>query len=342
MPEQVIFFITNKCNLACAHCFYWANLNKEVNEATLEEIERFSRSLGNFSFLTLTGGEPFLRDDIPETIKIFNNNNSVSSVSIPTNGYFSERIIKAAGEILRNTKDIDLAIKISLDGLERKHDAVRGAKGVFSKAVDTYHGLVELKKESPRFKVGIIITYSTLNQEDLPETLDYIEEKLKPDMISLNFARRSLRDPKIKEADMEDYLKLYRRILLYLMTKRNKQMGLYNRFYLAYKSRISEMIAQIINQKQYLFSCYAGRLLCIIDSSLNVYPCELIDRSFGNIRNYGYDFRKLWFSRDAETLRKEIQNVRCSCTYECGLQISTFFNFKKLLLLLPRMLWLNY
>jgi len=304
MPEQVIFFITNKCNLACAHCFYWANLNKEVNEVTLEEIERFSRSLGNFSFLTLTGGEPFLRQDIPEIIKIFNKNNSVSSVSIPTNGYFSERIIKSAGEILRNTKDIDVAIKISLDGLEKKHDAIRGENGAFLKAVNTYHGLVKLKNENPRFKVGIIITYSALNQKDLAETLDYIEEKLKPDMISLNLARGSLRDPKIKEADIADYLKLYRRILSFVMAKRNKQMGLYNRFYLAYKSRIPEMIKQIINQKQYLFSCYAGRLLCIIDSSLNVYPCELIGRSFGNLRDYGYDFHKLWFSRDAETLRK--------------------------------------
>ncbi|MCX5692522.1 MAG: radical SAM/SPASM domain-containing protein [Candidatus Omnitrophica bacterium] len=342
MPEQVIFFITDKCNLACAHCFYWANLNKETNEATLEEIDRFSKSLGRFSFLTLTGGEPFLRDDIPEIIKIFNKNNSVSNVSIPTNGFFTERILRTTENILRNIRNVDLAVKISLDGLEEKHDAIRGARGAFLKAVDTYHGLVKLKKTNPYFKVGIIITYSALNQEDLPETLDYIEEKLNPDMISLSFARGNVRDPKIKEVDAVNYLKLYRRVLSFLLAKKNKQTNLYYRFYSAYKSKISEMIAQITNQNRYLFPCYAGRLLCIIDSSLNVYPCEIMGRGFGSIRAYGYDFRKLWFSRDAESLRKEIKDTRCCCTYECSLQIATFFNLKALLSLVPRMLWLNY
>jgi len=341
LPEQVIFFITDKCNLACAHCFYWANLNKETNEATLEEIDRFSKSLGPFSFLTLTGGEPFLRDDIPEIIKIFNKNNSVSSVSIPTNGFFTERILKTTENILRNTKNVDFAIKISLDGLEEKHDAIRGARGAFLKAVDTYHGLVKFKKKNPYFKVGIIVTYSALNQESLPETLDYIEEKLNPDMISLNFARGDLIDPKIKEADVVNYLKSYRRALSFLLAKKNKQANLYYRFYSAYKSKVSEMVAQITNQNRYLFPCYAGRLLCVIDSSLNVYPCEIIGRGFGSIRDYGYDFRKLWFSQDAESLRKEIKKAKCYCTYECSLQITAFFNLKALLSLVPRTLWFN-
>jgi MoaA/NifB/PqqE/SkfB family radical SAM enzyme len=338
LPEQVIFFITDKCNLACAHCFYWANLNKETHEATLEEIDRFSKSLGPFSFLTLTGGEPFLRDDIPEIIKIFHKNNSVSSVSIPTNGFFTERILKTTENILRNNKNVDLAIKISLDGLEEKHDAIRGARGVFSKAVDTYHGLVEFKKTNPRFKVGIIITYSALNQESFPEMLDYIKEKLNPDTISLNFVRGNTKDPKIKKADPANYLESYRSVLAFLLAKKNKQTNLYYRFYSAYKSKVSEMVAQIINQRRYLFPCYAGRLLCIIDSSLNVYPCEIIGKGFGSLRDYGYDFRKLWFSRDAELLRKEIKKTQCYCTYECSLQITSFFNLKELLSLVPRTL----
>ena len=341
MPEQVIFFMTDKCNLACAHCFYWANLNKETHEATLEEIDRFSKSLGHFSFLTLTGGEPFLRDDIPEIIKIFKTNNKISSVSIPTNGFFTERILKTTENILRNTKDVDLAIKVSIDGLEEKHDAIRGVRGAFSKAVDTFHGLVEFKKKSPHFKVGVILTYSALNQESSPEAVDYIKEKLNPDMISLNFVRGNTKDPGIKEVDVANYLKLYQSALSFLLAKKNKQTNLYYRFFSAYKSKVSEMVAQSINQNRYLFPCYAGRLLCVIDSSLNVYPCEMIGRGFGNLRAYDYDFRKLWFSRDAESLRKEIEKNKCYCTYECSLQITAFFNLKTLVSLIPRMLWIN-
>jgi MoaA/NifB/PqqE/SkfB family radical SAM enzyme len=342
LPEQVIFFVTDKCNLTCAHCFYWEKLNKETNEATLGEIEKFSKSLGRFSFLTLTGGEPFLRDDLPEIIKIFRRNNSVSKVDIPTNGFFTERILKTVEAVLAQAQGIDLTVKVSLDGLEERHDAIRGARGAFSKAVDTCHGLTKMKATNPSLKLGIIMTYSTLNQEILSGTLDYIEEKLDPDFLSLSFVRGNTRDPKIKEAETAGYLESYRRILSFLLQKKNRQAGPRYRFYLAYKSKISEMLALIKEKNRCLFPCDAGRLLCVIDSSLNVYPCEIIGRGFGNLRACGFDFRKLWFSREAELFRKEIKDTGCYCTYECGMQISAFFNLRGFLSLLPRMLWLDY
>lgn len=336
LPEQIIFFITDKCNSRCAHCFYWEHLNRETKEVNLEEIDRFSRSLNRFSFLTITGGEPFLRDDLPEIIKIFKKNNSVSKVSIPTNGFFSEQILKSTDQILRDNKNIDLAVKISIDGLREEHDAIRGLEDGFSKAIDTYCRLRKLKQTNPYFKVGIIMTYSTLNQRSLPGVLDYIQEELNPDIISLSYARGNTKDPKIKEADLIGYLKLYRRILLFLLNKENEQTNLHLRFYQAYKSKISDMIAQVKKQNRYLFPCYAGRLFCIIDSSLNVYPCEIMEEKMGNLRDYSYDFQELWFSRGAALIRRKIKDTKCYCTHECSLQITTFFNLKGIFSLLSR------
>ena len=335
LPEQVIFFITDKCNMACKHCFYWEHLNRETKEATTDEIERFSKTMGHFSFLALTGGEPFLRDDIPEIIKIFRKNNSVTRISIPTNGFFTERILKTTTSILKDPKGFGLSVKISLDGLEEKHDSIRGTRGAFSRAIETYKELAELKKTNPDFKVGIILTYSALNQSSLPQTLDFIEEELCPDLISLTLARGNAKDPKIKEADMTNYLCLYKRILSSYLCKHK---GLSHRFYRAYKSKLSESVVQVKKHSRSLFTCHAGRLLCIIDSSLNVYPCEIIGKGLGNIRENGYDFRKLWFSPAAEELRKAVKDSKCYCTYECGLQISMLFNFKILVSLMPEML----
>ncbi len=339
LPEQVIFFVTDKCNLGCAHCFNWANLNKEANEATLEEIKEFSGSMGPFSFLTLTGGEPFLRNDIPDIIDIFGRNNSVSRVNIPTNGFFTEKILKNTETIVRDARDIDLAVKISLDGLAHDHDAIRGAQGVFAKAIDTYHGLAHLKKTYPRLKTGIIITYSTLNQAGLPGLLDYIEDKLDPDTISLTLLRGSVKDPRCSKGDVSNYLKTHKRILSFLMHKKNMQTGFSSRFYRAFKTRISKMVADTANRNRFFLPCHAGRLLCVIDSSLNVYPCEILKKGFGNLRDSGYDFQKLWFSRNAELLRHEIKDSRCCCTYECGLQITAFFDLKTICTLIPDMLW---
>ena len=60
MPEYVTFFVTNRCNCKCKHCFFWKELNNLKNELTLDEIKKISMSMGKFSVLSLTGGEPSL------------------------------------------------------------------------------------------------------------------------------------------------------------------------------------------------------------------------------------------------------------------------------------------
>ena len=76
-PSQIIFFITNMCNMRCKHCFYWKNLNTEEGEMSLEEIRKFALSLKNPMNISLTGGEPFLRKDLVEICKILANDGNV-------------------------------------------------------------------------------------------------------------------------------------------------------------------------------------------------------------------------------------------------------------------------
>ena len=59
----------------------------------------------------------------------------------------------------------------------------------------------------------------------------------------------------------------------------------------------------------------------------DVYPCELlIDRKIGNVRDAGYDFKKIWFSDEADASRRFIRETKCFCTYECFLTINILFN----------------
>jgi|TARA_B100000315_G_C14222494_1_gene427134 MoaA/NifB/PqqE/SkfB family radical SAM enzyme len=58
----------------------------------------------------------------------------------------------------------------------------------------------------------------------------------------------------------------------------------------------------------------------------DVYSCEILENAFiGNIREYDYDFCKLWSTNKAESLRKEIKNG-CYCTFECAMASSILFN----------------
>jgi iron-sulfur cluster protein len=59
----------------------------------------------------------------------------------------------------------------------------------------------------------------------------------------------------------------------------------------------------------------------------DVYPCELlIDRKLGNVREANYDFKSIWFSKEAEASRRFIRESKCFCTYECFLTINILFN----------------
>ena len=103
LPVQVTFFVTNKCNCACKHCFALKELNNPLrDDLTLDEIRQISFSMGNFIYLLIGGGEPFLRPDLPEIVRIFYENNNVLNVTIATNGSLTDTIIDCTKQILRN------------------------------------------------------------------------------------------------------------------------------------------------------------------------------------------------------------------------------------------------
>src|SRR3990167_4079281 len=71
-PLYVQFYITARCNLTCEQCNIIYS-NSDVRECTLEEIEKIAENLAKIgvAIVLLTGGEPFVRKDLPEIVKIF-------------------------------------------------------------------------------------------------------------------------------------------------------------------------------------------------------------------------------------------------------------------------------
>ncbi|MBI4698269.1 MAG: radical SAM protein, partial [Nitrospirae bacterium] len=110
----LIFFVTNRCNAKCRHCFYWKNLNKK-EELSLDEIENISKKLGTVQVLLLSGGEPVLRDDLPEIISMFIKNNGSKVVSIPTNALLPEEVERVVERLATHFTDITFSINPSID-----------------------------------------------------------------------------------------------------------------------------------------------------------------------------------------------------------------------------------
>ena len=136
-----------------------------------------SNELGPIEHLNLSGGEPFLRKEFGAVCRQFIQQNGVKEIYTPTNGYFTERTVKAVREVLKE-KDFDiLGIEISLDGMPEFHDAFRKSRFAFSKAMETYDALVEIQKEDSRLQIYAISTATETNMPDLKKLTTFLYDR---------------------------------------------------------------------------------------------------------------------------------------------------------------------
>ena len=332
LPTYFIYYPTSRCNLSCSHCFYHASLNKKFNELTLGEIDRFTKSMDPLLHLILTGGEPYLRPDIDKIVRIFYENTKVPIISIPSNGFFKNSMLEKIKSMMETCPELVLNQLISLDGLKEKHDEIRGFKGSFDRAIETIKALKELQSQYGRINIGIITTFTSQNQNNFIEIIKGIYEIARPDNITITLVRGNPKEKVNLNLDIKLYHEAvkYRDSLFY-----SKKMPGHIRFTgnkLATASRIilNEKVEKIYETNKYQMPCYAGNLSGVMYSEGEVHPCEILDSShkIGNIRDFNYDFRKLWLSQKAKDEIKFIRGTNCFCTHECFNTVNILFNAK--------------
>ena len=130
--KTAFVYITNRCNAKCQHCFYYDELNKQVDEMTLADYKNLARVLEKeVNQVIITGGEPFIRKDIEEISKYFLKNPFIHSLNYITNGVLPDRVEEKVTKILhyasRNTR---ILVNISIDGMEKTHEKIRRVPGI--------------------------------------------------------------------------------------------------------------------------------------------------------------------------------------------------------------------
>lgn len=328
MPEYLTYFITNRCNCKCEFCFFWKELNKQKNELKLYEIKKIIKNMGPVLFLVLTGGEPFLREDLPEIVQEFYKNKKAKIILIPTNGLATEKIVNSTQRILETCKGINLIINMSIDDIKEKHDNVRNVKGLFEKLKKTHDELFLLKKRFSNMDLSSVIVFSSLNQERVFEVYDYIKKNFRFDSISSALIRGDVKSRSLKDVDLNIYDKFTRILEKDLISRKIKG---HNRFFLSEFSIASNIILrkQLIKtakENKFITPCYAGCLNGVMYSDGDVYACEMLNKKIGNIREYDYNLKKLWFSKNAREIKEWIKDTKCFCTHECDWATNILFN----------------
>lgn len=328
MPLNLIYFVTSKCNARCRHCFYWKEINKTKKQLSLEQIEKIAKSVPNLLSLSLTGGEPFLRKDLAQIASLFSKFSKVANIQIPTNGILTDEILKETEEILNKCRDdIRIIISVSIDNFEKKHDAIRQVNGCFQKAVDTIKKLKPLEFKFPNFRVDGLITMTKENQKELFILVEFLKEELNLKEIGVNIVRSEVRDMSLKDLEIKYYDEIMKKFRKDFFERlKNEKISWPERVLSSRQYYGSQLLKKIYIQNKYLTPCYAGSLLAIMTEEGDVYPCEMLNDKIGNLEDFDFNLKKLWFSKEAKEVRKKIKNQKCFCTYECAMTLNTLFN----------------
>ncbi len=327
-PLYLVFFVTSRCNARCRHCLL-GGIHPGLSELSLEEIEKISRSMDDFLFLLPTGGEPFLREDLPEIVEIFYRQNRIANVGIPTNGGLTSRVTESVERILELCPKLDVMVDVSIDGIGQDHDEIRRVPGLFDKAMATFRELKRIEKLNPRFTASIETTVSSYNDSKLSEMYRYFTLKAGAGSVFTLLCRGKPMEPAAKFFNIANYEK-YSRTLEEGMKER--LLTGYDRFPFAdviNAKRIirQRIISRVIRENRMILPCYAGILGAALFANGDVLPCELHDDlKLGNLRENGYDFKKIWSGPRAEEARRRIRKDCCFCTYECFLTLNILFN----------------
>ena len=90
-----------------------------------------------------------------------------------------------------------------------------------------------------------------------------------------------------------------------------------------------KIIKETYLKPKYISQCHASSLFGIIKANGEVFPCEILeDKKIGNLKDYDFDFLKLWNTKKNIETKNFIKKTNCNCTYECALTYNILGNYR--------------
>lgn len=328
-PLDLIVHVTSKCNAKCQTCFVWEDLNSGKKDLTLNEYEIISKQLPKLLWLSISGGEPFLRKDLPEICEVFYKNSRMALLGIPTNALLPRKVYSSCSRLLKRIP-IPVIIDISIDGLDERHDQLRGVEGNFKKAIETYRALVSLKKEFPHLAIKIITVINNKNYDQLEDINQFVRSEM-PDVNyhSYIFLRGSSPCKDIALPSLQDLEKKKE----FLLQRSHSYYGdqgvswIERKLALMARRYLLDVNLETLRKKDQVIPCLAGKYHGIISADGDVSLCEMMHK-IGNLRDCNLDFSSLWHSEKANRLRRSIEQKECFCTHECAQMVNIVLNYK--------------
>ena len=281
--------VTYRCNARCNMCSRYREPSRPEEEISLETI----RKLPEMYFTNITGGEPFLREDLQDIVRELQGKSD--RIVISTNGYFTERIVALCREFP------NVGIRVSIEGMEQTNNAIRGLENGFRRGCNT---LEKLRKMGVR-DIGFGMTVQDSNAADLLPLYRLSEE------LGMEFATAAVHNSFYFVADNN---RIYDRpaVAANFEALINAQLKTNNpkKWFRAYFNH--GLINYIYGQKR-LLPCDMSFDTFFIDPYGDVMPCNgtKAKEIMGNLNKQSWE--ELWHSPEAEAVRSRVRNCRRNC-----------------------------
>ena len=245
----------------------------------------------------------------------------------PTNGLMPDLINERTEQILNLCNNSVIVVKLSIDDLFEKHDKLRNTPGSFKKTLKTYQLLNKLAGKYNNFELGVNTVFCAKNQHNMHKIIDYVAGLKHVKTHTISLVRGNLLHEEFKQINLNKY---HEAVSYLANNTKHKQQNIY-RFKGARLKSAQDIIQRRIihktmQQQSRQIPCYAGSSSIVISETGNVYPCEILTNSIGNVRQYDYDIQRLLKSNKANNIKKSIKNNECYCTHECNIMTNILFN----------------
>jgi len=310
--ERLIYAVTYRCNSRCIMCNIWQENHSDYPEVTIDDLNlTFSNNplFQNLTDIGLTGGEPFLREDLDQICLFFLNSFSNARISINTNGLMAEKIYRTTLSLVEEFSIGErnrVRISFSVDGIGEKHDFIRGTPNNFEKVLK----IVErMQEQIPGIEYSFTFTILPENYNQIWDVYN-LSKELK---VGFSFSPVQVSGIFYQNKDMRF------RYTPEMLKEVNKQIRDIQNDDFNYKNYYySKMVEYQKNPRKYV-SCYGGNNSFFLDPYGKIFPCILYDKSFGKIKELS--IQEILNGDNAKQIRNEIQKMNCHC-WGCESEVS--------------------
>lgn len=316
-PFYVQFALSKYCNLNCKMC-QAVESRKDDQELGLNEIEELAGILSKIGavFLILTGGEPLLREDLVEIVKIFTMKGI--SVRLQTNGIgiYAEKIKLLVKAGLKN-------VTISLESLfPENQDLITGKQGSWYEIMKGISLFSQYLPTRGSF-CGINIVVTKFNLGELTHLVRFVTKigfyvSLIPIHLSENKQRFIVRGNNasftFNETDYNKIDQIYSELI-----------GLKKRGYKIYNSlRFLKESPDFLKYKKIYWRCHSPYLYFSISPDGNFLPCVDIKMEEPMLGNR--DFLKRYYSKEFKEKVRDAVKGCGGCMYGCWPEVSYLYD----------------